>query len=83
VKKNSFGLLELEMADLECVWRKTPLGPLGVNAGPMTVESGFPSTFKFCNLIFRIPPKGCRSFFSKKCSNLPFLAQEVQIEEKN
>jgi hypothetical protein len=29
VKKNSFGLLELEMADLERFWRKT-LGPLGV-----------------------------------------------------
>jgi hypothetical protein len=28
--KNSFGLLELEMADLERFWRKTPLGPLGV-----------------------------------------------------
>jgi hypothetical protein len=31
VKKNSFGFLELEMADLERFWRKTPLGPLGVN----------------------------------------------------
>jgi mRNA-degrading endonuclease RelE of RelBE toxin-antitoxin system len=31
VKKNSFELLELEMADLEHFWRKTPLGPLGVN----------------------------------------------------
>jgi hypothetical protein len=30
VKKISFGLLELEMADLEHFWRKTPLGPLGV-----------------------------------------------------
>jgi hypothetical protein len=30
-KKISFGLLELEMADLERFWRKTPLGPLGVN----------------------------------------------------
>jgi hypothetical protein len=30
VKKNSFGLLELEMADLERFWRKIPLGPLGV-----------------------------------------------------
>jgi hypothetical protein len=30
VKKSSFGLLELEMADLERFWRKTPLGPLGV-----------------------------------------------------
>jgi hypothetical protein len=30
-KKNSFGLLELEMAYLERFWRKTPLGPLGVN----------------------------------------------------
>jgi hypothetical protein len=29
VKKNSFGLLELEMVDLEHFWRKTPLGPLG------------------------------------------------------
>jgi hypothetical protein len=29
-KKNSFGLLELEMADLERFWRKTPLEPLGV-----------------------------------------------------
>jgi hypothetical protein len=28
--KNSFGLLELEMADLEHFWRKTPLGHLGV-----------------------------------------------------
>jgi hypothetical protein len=31
VKKISFELLELEMADLEHFWRKTPLGPLGVN----------------------------------------------------
>jgi hypothetical protein len=29
-KKISFELLELEMADLERFWRKTPLGPLGV-----------------------------------------------------
>jgi hypothetical protein len=32
VKKISFELLELEMADLERFWRKTPLGPLGVNS---------------------------------------------------
>jgi hypothetical protein len=31
VKKISFGLLELKIADLERFWRKTPLGPLGVN----------------------------------------------------
>jgi hypothetical protein len=31
VKKKSFGLLELETVDLEHFWRKTPLGPLGVN----------------------------------------------------
>jgi hypothetical protein len=31
VKKISFELLEVEMADLECFGRKTPLGPLGVN----------------------------------------------------
>jgi hypothetical protein len=31
VKKNSFGLLELEMADLEHFLRRTPLGPLEVN----------------------------------------------------
>jgi hypothetical protein len=31
VKKISFGLLELEMADLERFWRKTPLGSLVVN----------------------------------------------------
>jgi hypothetical protein len=30
VKKKLFLLLELEMADLERFWRKTPLGPLGV-----------------------------------------------------
>jgi hypothetical protein len=30
VKKNSFELLELEMADLERFWRNTPLDPLGV-----------------------------------------------------
>jgi hypothetical protein len=32
VKKISIGLLELEMADLESFWRKTPLSPLRVNA---------------------------------------------------
>jgi hypothetical protein len=31
MKRNSVGLLELEMTDLEHFWRKTPLGPLGVN----------------------------------------------------
>jgi hypothetical protein len=30
VKKNSFGLLELEMTDLERFWRKAPLGLLGI-----------------------------------------------------
>jgi hypothetical protein len=30
VKKISFELLELEMADLEHFWRKAPLGLLGV-----------------------------------------------------
>jgi hypothetical protein len=30
VKKFSFGLLELEIADLVRFWRKTPLGSLGV-----------------------------------------------------
>jgi hypothetical protein len=30
VKKNSFGLLELEMADLERFFEKNTLGPLGV-----------------------------------------------------
>jgi hypothetical protein len=38
VEKNSFGLLELEMADLERFWRKTPLGPLGVNAIGIKVQ---------------------------------------------
>jgi hypothetical protein len=33
VKIISFALLELEMADLEHFWRKTPLGPLGVKHG--------------------------------------------------
>jgi hypothetical protein len=31
------------------------------------------------NFIIGISPKGRRSFFSKKCSNLPFLAQEAQM----
>jgi hypothetical protein len=31
-EKKSFGLLKLEMADLERFLRKTPLGPLGVNS---------------------------------------------------
>jgi hypothetical protein len=30
MKKKSFGLLKLEMADLDRFWRKTPLGPLEV-----------------------------------------------------
>jgi hypothetical protein len=31
-EKKSFALLELEMANVERFWRKTPLGPLGVNS---------------------------------------------------
>jgi hypothetical protein len=31
VEKNSFGLLELEMANLERFLRRTSLGPLGIN----------------------------------------------------
>jgi hypothetical protein len=31
MKKNSFTLLELEMANLGCFFRKNGLGPLGVN----------------------------------------------------
>jgi hypothetical protein len=38
VKKNSFGLLELEMADLELFFEKSTLGPLGVNEGS---QNGF------------------------------------------
>jgi hypothetical protein len=30
LKKISFGLLELEMVDLECFFEKNGLGPLGV-----------------------------------------------------
>jgi hypothetical protein len=37
-EKNSFGLLELEMADLERFWRKTPLGPLGVKKTIQKIE---------------------------------------------
>jgi hypothetical protein len=36
VKKNSFGLLELKMVDLEHFWRKTLLGPLEVKEGCLT-----------------------------------------------
>jgi hypothetical protein len=39
VKKNSFGLLELEMADLERFWRKTPLGPLAVKLLKLVLHS--------------------------------------------
>jgi hypothetical protein len=28
-------------------------------------------------------PKGRRSFFSKKCSNVPFQAQEAQTKKKS
>jgi hypothetical protein len=31
MKKHSVGLLELELAVLECFLEKTPLSPLGVN----------------------------------------------------
>jgi hypothetical protein len=38
VEKVSFGLLELEMADLEHFWRKTPLGPLGVKSNDQKTQ---------------------------------------------
>jgi hypothetical protein len=49
VKKNSFNLLELEMADLERFWRKTPLGPFLVNT---SIDS-----------IIRIAHKIVKAFF--------------------
>jgi hypothetical protein len=30
-----------------------------------------------------LTPKGQKSFFSKKCSNLPFLAQEAKTKTKS
>jgi hypothetical protein len=38
VKKISFQLLELEMADLERFLKKTPLGPLGVKNNQQQFE---------------------------------------------
>jgi hypothetical protein len=42
VKKHSFELLELEMADLKHFWRKKPLGPLGVKRNK-TIKNCFAS----------------------------------------
>jgi hypothetical protein len=52
-KKNSFGLLELEMADLECFWRKTPLGPLGVKSKLLEI---------FITCIYTIPRSSINYF---------------------
>jgi hypothetical protein len=66
VKKNSFALLELEMADLERFWTKTPLGPLGVKVdeffffpepmGDIKVLEAKKTTFSsrngLCNILF-------------------------------
>jgi hypothetical protein len=48
-KKISFGLLELEMADLEHFGRKTPLGPSRINIylGSLCEEKYFFSIFSF------------------------------------
>jgi hypothetical protein len=58
VKKNSFELLELEMADLERFWRKTPLGPLGVKSIDIRLKSWVKNLWKKCqhkeNLIFTL-----------------------------
>jgi hypothetical protein len=56
VKKNSFGLLEVEMADLEHFWRKTLLGPLGVK-----------KTFAL-ETIFSCTHESWQNLFSKKLS---------------
>jgi hypothetical protein len=45
-EKNSFGLLELEMADLERFWRKTPLGPLGVSRKVCSYNLKAPKIFQ-------------------------------------
>jgi hypothetical protein len=50
VKKNSFGLLELEMADLKRFWRKTPLGPLGVNSTGVVISNHQTSKFRHFGL---------------------------------
>jgi hypothetical protein len=50
VKQTSFGLLELEMADLERFWRKTPLGPLGVK-----IKQQIPKNYKYCRNKISFP----------------------------
>jgi hypothetical protein len=39
-------------------------------------------TFHRTITILKLTPIGRRSFFSKKCSNLSFLAQEAQMKKK-
>jgi hypothetical protein len=71
LKKNSLGLLELEMADLERFWRKTPLGPLGVKMLIPMVEMLQKEIQSLCNFSFlkfvKIEPANkVQSFFSKR-----------------
>jgi hypothetical protein len=40
MKKKSVGLLELEMAVLECFLEKTPLSPLGVKKSLTRIDCG-------------------------------------------
>jgi hypothetical protein len=59
VKKISFGLLELEMADLERFLRKTSLGPFGVNLifSPDFKKTSFTALCKKIELIQAITRK--------------------------
>jgi hypothetical protein len=72
-------------------FEKNTLGPLGVKC---QVVRYLPTTFNG-DIMFELPPptltigraewlltpKGWRSFFSKKCSNMPFLAKEEKTKK--
>jgi hypothetical protein len=52
----------------------------------MTEQAAIPDSMKKIPMHVVVhsflTPKGRRSIFSKKCSNLPFLAQEVKTKQK-
>jgi hypothetical protein len=53
MKKKSVGLLELEMANLECFLEKSPLSPLGVNKGTIDGECSLIDVFVELKLMYK------------------------------
>jgi hypothetical protein len=66
---------KIQMLTISIIWTSN------LNISRYEMTSFFNYLMLYENTVLLLTPEGQRSFFSKKCSNRPFLAQEAQTKK--